>query len=55
LEITRGGADPIRLPDGTQRSFLEDGDEVTMRAFCERPGAARIGFGECCGALVAAH
>lgn len=55
LEITRGGSEPILLPDGTQRTFLEDGDEVTMRAFCQCPGAVRIGFGECRGTLLAAR
>ena len=55
LEITRGGAEPILLPDGTQRTFLEDGDEITLRGFCERPGAVRIGFGPCSGTLMAAH
>jgi fumarylacetoacetase len=35
------------------RSFLEDGDEVTMRAWCEAEGAARIGFGECVGRVTA--
>jgi fumarylacetoacetase len=54
LEITRGGAEPITLPDGTQRTFLEDGDEVTLRAYCSRAGAARIGFGECSGTVLAA-
>jgi fumarylacetoacetase len=55
LEITRGGAEPILLPDQTQRTFLEDGDEVILRAFCQRPGAVRIGFGECRGTLIAAR
>lgn len=55
LEITRGGADPILLPGDTQRTFLEDGDEVILRAFCQRPGAVRIGFGECRGTLLAAR
>jgi fumarylacetoacetase len=55
LEITRGGAEPITLPDGTQRTFLENGDEVSLRAFCERPGAVRIGFGACSGTLIAAR
>jgi fumarylacetoacetase len=54
LEITRGGAEPITLADGSKRTFLEDGDEVSLRAFCQRPGAARIGFGECRGTLLAA-
>ena len=53
LEITRGGAEPILLPDGTKRTFLEDGDEVRLRAFCQAPGAVRIGFGECRGTLIA--
>ena len=49
LERTRRGAERITLPGGETRAFLEDGDEITMRAFCARPGAARIGFGECRG------
>ncbi|HTX35303.1 MAG TPA: fumarylacetoacetase, partial [Bryobacteraceae bacterium] len=49
LEITRRGAEPLALPGGETRRFLEDGDEVTLRGFCEREGAARIGFGECRG------
>jgi fumarylacetoacetase len=55
LEITRGGVDPILLPDGTERTFLEDGDEVTLRGFCQSPAAVRIGFGECRGTLIAAR
>ena len=55
LEITRGGAESILLPDGTRRTFLEDGDEVTLRAFCQSIGAVRIGFGECRGTLIAAR
>jgi len=35
------------LPDGQTRTFLQDGDEVTLQGWCEKPGAARIGFGEC--------
>ena len=34
LELTRRGADPIRLPTGEMRKFLEDGDEVILRAYC---------------------
>jgi fumarylacetoacetase len=49
LERTWRGAEPLALPSGEQRSFLEDGDEVIMRGFCERAGATRIGFGECRG------
>jgi fumarylacetoacetase len=47
LEMTRGGAEPVTLPSGEQRAFLADGDTVIMRGYCERAGAARIGFGEC--------
>ena len=54
LEISRGGKQPIELPGGETRSFLEDGDEVTLRAWCERDGAARIGLGECVGRVVPA-
>ena len=53
LEITQRGANPIQLPNGEQRSFLQDGDEVILRAFCEKPGLPRISFGECRGAVVA--
>jgi fumarylacetoacetase len=53
LEISRGGKQPIELENGETRSFLEDGDEVTLRAWCETDGAVRIGFGECVGRVVA--
>jgi fumarylacetoacetase len=52
LEISRGGKQPIELPSGETRSFLEDGDELTLRAWCEEEGAVRIGFGECVGRVV---
>jgi fumarylacetoacetase len=55
LEITRGGAQPILLPNGERRTFLQDGDQVTLRAHCQRDGAVRIGFGECSGILIAAR
>jgi fumarylacetoacetase len=47
LELTQGGKVPINLPDGQTRTFLQDGDEVTIQGWCERPDAARIGFGTC--------
>ena len=47
LELTWRGAEPLTLPGGETRKFLEDGDEVIMRGYCERPGTTRIGFGEC--------
>ncbi|HET9460107.1 MAG TPA: fumarylacetoacetase [Sphingomicrobium sp.] len=52
LEISRGGKQPVELASGETRSFLEDGDEVTLRAWCEAEGAVRIGFGECVGRVV---
>jgi fumarylacetoacetase len=55
LEITWRGAEPITLPTGETRKFLADGDEVIMRGYCERPGATRIGFGECRGTVIAAE
>ena len=54
LELTWRGAEPVALPNGETRSFLEDGDEVILRAYCEREGAARIGFGECRGVVTPA-
>jgi fumarylacetoacetase len=52
LELTMGGKEKIALPTGESRAFLEDGDEVTFRASCQREGFARIGFGECRGVVV---
>jgi fumarylacetoacetase len=49
LERTKRGAEPLMLPNSEQRKFLEDGDEVILRGWCEREGHARIGFGECRG------
>jgi len=54
-ELTWRGTEPITLPSGEQRRYLEDGDEVILRGFCERDGFARIGFGECRGTVLPAH
>jgi fumarylacetoacetase len=54
LELTRGGKQTITLTNGESRTFLEDGDAVILRGWCERAGAARIGFGESRGTLLAA-
>ncbi len=54
IEMTQGGKQPLELPGGVTRSFLEDGDTVVLRAWCERAGAARIGFGECRGTVLGA-
>ena len=54
LELTARGKDPVTLPTGEQRKFLEDGDEVVLRGFCEREGFRRIGLGSCRGAILPA-
>lgn len=51
LELTWRGTEPIELPTGETRRFLEDGDEVILRGYCEREGLPRIGFGECLGRI----
>jgi fumarylacetoacetase len=51
LEMTRGGSEPIRLASGETRRYLENGDEVILRGWCEREGFASIGFGECRGRI----
>ncbi len=54
LELSWRGTEPIELPSGETRRFLEDGDEIIMKGFCEREGFRRIGFGECRGRIVPA-
>ena len=54
LELSQAGKRPIRLANGETRTFLEDGDTVILRGHCERPGARRIGFGECRVTVLAA-
>jgi fumarylacetoacetase len=55
LELSNGGKAPFTLANGEVRSFLEDGDSITLRGWCERPGAARVGFGEATGSVLAAE
>ena len=55
LERTWRGTEPIALADGTERKFLQDGDEVIMRGYCEKAGRPRIGFGECRGIVLPAR
>lgn len=47
VEKSKGGKEPISFPGGETRTFLDDGDEVIMRAWCGGEGQARIGFGDC--------
>ncbi|MBS0364254.1 MAG: fumarylacetoacetase [Proteobacteria bacterium] len=52
LELTAGGKQPLVLPDGESRTFLADGDSVSIRGWCEREGFVRIGFGEAEGTVL---
>ena len=54
MELSVGGKQPIALSNGETRSWLEDGDTVILRAYCERAGFRRIGFGECRGTVLPA-
>jgi fumarylacetoacetase len=51
LELTWRGTQPLTLPNGEERRFLEDGDELMLRAHCARAGAVSIGFGDCRGVI----
>jgi fumarylacetoacetase len=51
IELTWRGTEPLSLPGGETRRFLETGDEVILRGHCERDGFARIGFGDCRGVV----
>lgn len=53
LELSDGGRQPLQLPGGVSRTFLEDGDTLILRAHCQAPDAVRIGFGELRGTVVA--
>ena len=55
LERAWRGSEPLELPTGEKRAFLEDGDEVIMRGYAERDGHRRIGFGECRGVVVSSR
>jgi fumarylacetoacetase len=52
IELTWRGTQPLTLPDGSQRGFLDDGDTVTMRGECRREGAVRLGLGEVTGRVL---
>ncbi len=54
IEIVEGGRKPLTFANGETRTFLEDGDTVVLTAWCEKDGAARIGFGECRGTVLPA-
>jgi fumarylacetoacetase len=52
LELTQNGREPVSLASGEKRAFLEDGDEVVFRGYCEGDGFVGIGLGECRGTVV---
>lgn len=54
LELTWRGAEPLRLPNGEERRFLQDGDEIILRGYAERTGVRRLGLGECRGIVLPA-
>ena len=54
IELTRNGAEPLSLPTGEERRFLEDGDRVILRGWCQA-GDRRVGFGEVAGTIVPAR
>jgi fumarylacetoacetase len=51
-ELSEDGRTQIELPGGEKRTFLQDGDELILRARAERAGYATIGFGDCAGVIV---
>ena len=55
LEVTTGGKNPITLSNGEQRTFLEDGDAIILKGWCDGEGLPRIGFGEAKGTVLAAN
>ena len=54
LELSQGGQQPLQLANGETRRFLEDGDKVMLRGYCQRAGSRRIGFGACAGTVLPA-
>lgn len=55
IELSQGGRTPVRLANGEERGFLQNGDAIALIGWCEKPGFARIGFGECRGIVAAAR
>ena len=55
LELTARGREPLALPTGEQRGFIEDDDEIIFKGFCAKQGYPRIGFGECRAVLLPAR
>ena len=54
MELSAGGKQPLVLSNGETRAWLQDGDTVTLRGYCQQAGFRRIGLGECRGTVLAA-
>lgn len=54
LELNQGGKKPVKLPWGEERIFLQDNDEIILRAKCSKPGYPTISLGECAGTVLPA-
>lgn len=55
MELSAGGKQPLTLSSGETRAWLEDGDSIILRGYCQQEGFRRIGFGECRGTVLPAH
>ncbi|WP_061171780.1 fumarylacetoacetate hydrolase family protein [Caballeronia hypogeia] len=55
MELTSNGKQPITLSNGEERGFLNDGDSIILRGYCQRAGQRRVGFGECRGTVLPAR
>jgi len=55
MELSGGGKKPIGLANGESRTWLQDGDSIILRGYCQRQGFRRIGFGECRGTVLPAR
>jgi fumarylacetoacetase len=55
LELSAGGKQALQLSNGERRTFLQDGDSIVFKGFCEADGLRRIGFGECRGTVLPAY
>ena len=51
LEATENGKTPLKLDDGDARTFLSDGDEITLKGWCTGEEGALVGFGDCTGRI----
>lgn len=55
LEASAGGNQTIELSSGVKRTFLEDGDSITIRGWCGEKSTGLVGFGDCEGRIISAR